>query len=59
MQVEKQKSGRADLEKELAYLHVPVDESGDLCERLSKTTQDEEEPETIPHSPKKKSPPLQ
>jgi len=53
----KQKAGRAGWAKELAYLHVEVDEAGDCWAKIIKTNQDEDNRATIPHSPEEREPP--
>jgi len=53
----KMKAGRAAWAKELTYLHVEVDESGDYWAKLFKTNQDEDDRATIPNSPEEGEPP--
>jgi len=53
----KQKTARAAWAKEMAYLHVEVDEAGDCWETLFQTNQDEYNRETIPDSLEEGEPP--
>jgi len=52
----KQKAGRAAWAKELAYLHVEVDEAGDCWATLFKTNQEEDNRATTLHSPEEGEP---
>jgi len=54
----KMKAGRAAWAKELTYLHVEVDESGDYWAKLFKTTRTRTTGQPFPTPPKKESPPL-
>ena len=53
----KMKAGRAAWAKEMTYLHVEVDESGDYWAKLFKKNQDEDDRATIPNSPEEAEPP--
>jgi len=53
----KQKAGRAAWAKELAYIHVEVDEAEDCWAELLRTNQEDENRATIPHSREEGEPP--
>jgi len=53
----KQKAWRNAWAKELAYLHVKVDEAGNCWAKLFNTMQDEDSWATIPHFPEEGEPP--